>query len=440
LLRAGEIAPRSPEPRVALVPLAFAQARWDEVLELAEVIIAQVGHDEEVLGIAALVEAYRRGERRLAREIGFRHPPEVVRRVLLPALQQILGEVAMRGPLPRLDALLAAGSSLLGGRSHLFDALHGWAAEQPPDAGLALGMARLLEARGSGDLARHCYQLAAFMAPRGPVPALAARLPAGWLGDTDLHRVSTAPMEGRSVLREVLAALRDHLAGLGTKGGPTPASAKTRAPEWWPARIELAETIVEPWRAILGVDVPIAWTDDPVPGGVAVRNDRPPRIVLGRACATTSLPELTFRLASATAGVALGLLVLETGEIDPGVLLDALGQLANPAHQPTGAQALALADELAVREARSIALTAGQRASLLDELAHWLTIPDGLDRLRAVLHRARLLLATRLGSQLDGALLTIARDQGLVYEGRIDAAATLRLDDATWLLRALSLR
>jgi len=440
LLRAGEIAPRSPEPRVALVPLAFAQARWDEVLELAEAIVTQVGHDEEVLGLAALVEAYRRGERRLAREIGFRHPPEVVRRVLLPALQQILGEVALRGPLPRLDALLAAGSSLLGGRSHLFDALHGWAAEQPPDAGLALGMARLLEARGSGDLARHCYQLAAFMAPRGPVPALAARLPAGWLGDTDLHRVSTAPMEGRSILREVLAALRDHLAGLGTRGGPIPASATVREPEWWPTRAELAETIVEPWRAILGVDVPIAWTEEPVPGGVAVRNDRPPRIVLGRSCVTASLPELTFRLASAAAGVALGLVVLDTGEIDPGVLLDALGQLANPAHQPTGAQALALSDELAIREARSIGLNANQRAGLVDELAHWLTIPEGIDRLRVVLHRARMLLATRLGSQLDGALLTIARDHGLVHEGRVDAAATLRLDDTTWLLRALSLR
>ena len=132
--------------------------------------------------------------------------------------------------------------------------------------------------------------------------------------------------------------------------------------------------------------------------------------------------------------------MLDTGEIDPGVLLDALGQLANPAHQPTGAQALALSDELAVREARSIGLNAAQRTGLVDELAHWLTIPDGPDRLRVVLHRARLLLATRLGSQLDGALLTIARDHGLVHEGRVDAAATLRLDDVTWLLRALSLR
>lgn len=440
LLRAAEIAPRSPEPRVALLPLAFSQARWDEVLELAEAIVAHDGHDDEALGPAALVEAYRRGERRLAREIGFRHPIEIARSVLLPALQQLLGEVAARGPLPRLDALLAAGSSLLGGRRHLFEALHGWASEQPPDSGLALGLARLFEARGAGDLARHHYQLAAFMAPRGPVPALVARLPSGWFSDTDLHRVSTAPMEGRSALREVLAALRDHLTGIGTRGAPQVAPAHARTPSWWPARMELAETIVEPWRAILGVDLPLAWTEDALPGGVAVRNDRPPRIVLGRACADQTLPELTFRLASATAGVALGTTVLEARQVELGALLDALGQLANPAHQPTGVDALGLADLLAAREARSIGLAAGQRSALLDELAHWLTTPGGLARLDAMLRRSRLLLATRLGAQLDGALLAIARDHGLVEDGRIDAGAALRVADAMWLLRALSLR
>ncbi|MCH9686171.1 MAG: hypothetical protein K0V04_32360 [Deltaproteobacteria bacterium] len=440
LLRAREVAPTSPEPRVALLPLSFSQARWDEVLELAEELIRHVGNDEDVLVLAAIAEAYRRGGRRLAVDIGYRHPPAVARRWLLPGLQQALGEVAMRGPLPRLDALLAAGSALLGGRRHLFESMHGWASERPPHAGLALGLARLYEARGTGDMARLLYQLAAFVAPRGPVPALVARLPRARMDDPDLHRASTAPMEGRTALREVLVALRDHLSGLGQQGAPTLAPPHARSPGWWHTRMELAETIVEPWRALLGVDLPLAWTEDPVEGGVAVRNDRPPRLVLGRVSATLSVPELTFRLGYATATVALGMAALAGPGLDLAVLLDALGQLGNPGHQPTGQQAQALADVLAAREARMIGLSAGRRTGLVDELAHWLTTEGGLERLHSTLHRARLLLGTRLCGQLGGTLQAIARDHGLVRDGRIETTTALQLPDAMWLLRALSLR
>ncbi|MCA9712660.1 MAG: hypothetical protein KDK70_42925, partial [Myxococcales bacterium] len=68
------------------------------------------------------------------------------------------------------------------------------------------------------------------------------------------------------------------------------------------------------------------------------------------------------------------------------------------------------------------------------------TSDDGLIRLGSSLRRSRLLLATRMCSRLDGALLTIARDHQLLVDERVDATGTLRQDDADWLLRALSLR
>ncbi len=440
LLRACEVAPQASEPRISLLPLAFRQARWDETLDRAEELTRLCGDDEEVLVLGALAEAYLRGERRLAREIGYRHSTEVARRLLLPGLQQTLAEVANRGPLPRLDALLAAGSALTGGRRHLFQSLHAWASERPPDAGLSLGLARLYEARGAGEMARHHYQLASFMAAGGPVPALVSRLPAPPPSDPELHLASTAPMESRSALRETLAALRDHLAGLGNEGAPRPAPPHAPPPQWWHAHMEFAETIVEPWRALLGVDLPMAWTDASLPGGIAVRNDRPPRVLLSSECAQLSRAEFVFRLAAATAAVALGTAVLEAGSLDLGVLLDAMGQLANPGHQPTGVRAQLMADVLNARDARNIGLTTPQRTSLANELAHWFTSDDGLARLGSSLRRSRLLLATRVSGRLDGALLAVARDHGLVQEGRIDAVETLRQDDADWLLRALLLR
>lgn len=440
LLRASEIHPEGTEARVVLLPLAFRQARWDEVLELGEGLLRSLGADEPTLVLAALAEAYHRGDRRFGREIGFRHSGELCRRFLLPGLQQTLDEVALRGPLPRLDNLLGVASTLVGGRRQLFEQLGAWASERPPEAGLSLGLARLLEARGSGELARHQFQLAAFLAPRGPLPALVTRLPGPRPSGIDLHFLSTAPMESRSILRHVLSGLRDHLAGLATVGSVVPAAPHHRSPSWWASRMELAETIIEPWRVMLGVDVPVAWTEHEVPGGITVRNDRPPRIVLGRQSATLEMPELSARLAYATATIALGLAVLQSGALPPSALLDALIQLANPGHQPTGQAAQALADVLAARDAHNIGLDAGQRAGLMDELVHWLTIEDGVARFTTHLHHARLLLATRLCGHLDGALHVLGRDHGLLVDGRLDAAATLRLDDTTWLLRALSLR
>jgi tetratricopeptide (TPR) repeat protein len=434
LIRACEIAPRYASPRLVLLPLSFAEARWDEVLELAIEVRELAGDDEDVLILAALTQAHRHGQRSLARDLGFRHSLSAHERYLYPGLRQLLTEVAVKGPLPRLDALLAGASSLCGGRIRLAEGLRRWAAGRPVQAGLALGLARLAEADGRADTARSLYQIAAFMAPDGPVPGLVARLPLA-PAPTDLDPVASGPMEGRSVLRQALVRLRESLAGITEEERvtePPTEAAKTR--------VALADSIVAPWRRALGLALPIVWSSRKLAGGVGVRNSATPSIALGSGVAVAAVPELRFRLARATATIMMGLSVLEDGrgrKLED--LLDALGRVANPGHVPTGASAHAIADSLSQRGSVSAHMQAAERAALADELAHWLTEARGVDRLALQLRRAQMLFATRLSGQLDGALLALAHDMGFVAQGRPDPVATLRHDDAHWLLRALGM-
>jgi tetratricopeptide (TPR) repeat protein len=435
LVAACELAPDNKVPRSVLLPLAFSEGRWDEVLELATPFRRIAGDDEESLILAALAEAYRLGDRGLAREIGYRHGIDAQQRYLYPGLRQLLTEVATRGPLPRLDALLAAGAALSGGRGPLAEGLRSWAAGRPVQAGLALGLARLGEADGEAELARSLYQISSFMAPDGPVPALADRLPLPMPPD-DIDAAAVGPMERPSVLRVLLTRLREALAGI-----PEHSALLEPPPnEIIHTRLTLADTIVEPWRRHLGLRLPIAWSRSPFPGNVGVRNGHQPTIVLGLGAEQTSLPELRFRLAAATGVIGMGLaIVFDPAGHDLGDLLDAVGQIANPGHEPTGMSAQHIADALASAGHTAASIDHKERARLMEELAHWLTAPAGVTQLHGELRRARILFATRLSGQLDGALQALALDMGLVHDGKADPVATLRTEEATWLLRALGL-
>ena len=435
LVAACELAPDSTAPREVLLPLAFSEGRWDEVLELAEPYRRLAGEDEETLMLAALAEAYRTGDRRLAREIGYRHGIDAQQRYLYPGLRQLLTEVASRGPLPRLDALLTAGAALSGGRGPLAEGLRSWAAGRPVQAGLALGLARLAEADGEAELARSLYQIASFMAPDGPVPALADRLPLP-MPPEDIDAAAVGPLERPSVLRVLLTRLRGSLAGV-----PEHSALLEPPPnETIHTRLRLADTILEPWRRHLGLRLPIAWSRTPFPGNVGVRNAHQPTVVLGPGAERTSLPELRFRLAAATGVIGMGLaIVFDPAGHDLGDVLDAVGQLANPGHEPTGMAAQYIADTLASAGHTAASLDQVQRARLVEELAHWLTAPAGIAQLHGELRRARILFATRLSGQLDGALQALAYDMGLTIDGKPDAVGTLRTEEATWLLRALGL-
>ncbi len=432
LQRATEAAPQLAGPSIRLLPLAFAESRWEEVLDLAVEIRERAGPDEEVLLLAALTEAYRHGQRSLARDLGFRHGPAAQERYLFPGLRQLLTQIAARGPLPRLDAVLAAAGSLLGGRLALSRDLEHWSSGQPLQAGLALGLARLAEAAGQAERARNLYQVTAFMMPDGPVPSLVARLPLA-TPSKDLTALTSGPFEGGGSLRRGLASARDALAGFtrAPDSEASPASAGALA------RVALAESIVEPWRRALGCEFPLAWSRARLPGGVGLANRDTPTILLGAGVTVCSVAELRFRLARAATCIFSGLAILEEGHgLRLDELLDGLGRMASPSHVPTGRPAREVAEALT---AAGSSLSPREGAQLARELAHWLTSTGGVERLDVELRRAVLLFATRLCGQLDGALLTLAHDRGFVGEGRPDPVATLRYEDAYWLLRALQM-
>ncbi|MGH1341579.1 MAG: tetratricopeptide repeat protein [Nannocystales bacterium] len=432
LQRATEAAPQLPGPSIRLLPLAFAESRWDEVLDLAVEIRERAGPDEEVLLLAALTEAYRHGQRSLARDLGFRHGPAAQERYLFPGLRQLLTHVAARGPLPRLDAVLAAAGSLLGGRLALSRDLAHWSSGQPLQAGLALGLARLAEAAGQAERARNLYQVTAFMVPDGPVPSLVARLPLA-APPQDLTALTSGPFEAGGTLRRGLSSARRALSGF-TRAPDTPASPSSAGAK---ARVALAESIVEPWRRSLDCEFPLAWTRARLPGGVGLANRDVPTILLGAGVTVCSVAELRFRLARAATSIVSGLAILEEGHgIRLEELLDGLGRMASPSHVPTGRPAREVAEALT---AAGASLSPREGAQLARELAHWLTATGGVERLEVELRRAVLLFATRLCGQLDGALLTLAHDRGFVGEGRPDPVATLRYEDAYWLLRALQM-
>ena len=80
-------------------------------------------------------------------------------------------------------------------------------------------------------------------------------------------------------------------------------------------------------------------------------------------------------------------------------------------------------------------LPAPLREALTRELGHWFNKSAQLEH---VIRRSRLLLASYLCGRLDGALMAMARDRGLIVEGDVpDATTVLDTDDARWLLLSM---
>jgi hypothetical protein len=284
------------------------------------------------------------------------------------------------------------------------------------------------------ELARHLYQIAAFMAPTGPVPPLTTRLPQAEIPRAPTQEDSWVPLEWRGALREVMMQLREPLSGI--RG----ATGSTRPPRTPKERLAVrhADRIVNPWRPALGVELAILVTERKLPAGIGLRNLSKPTLVVNEQLVDVPEAERRYRLAYMSAALATGMAVVF--DDDPmGVpdLLDALTSLVKPRHEPTTDAARGLVDTLASRGLTASKLDADLRRSLARELDHWRSAPAKLER---VLHRACMLIATRLSGSVDGALIAMARDRGLLTEvGKPGDPAVLETADAAWLMRALGI-
>lgn len=373
LLAAARRADDDDVPARALgLPLAFAAGRGDEVEALGRWLWSRGRRDEPALVLAAVHEARRAGTIDLATAMG-QQGPTTIAQTLLPALRQAATEIATLGPLGHIDALLAAASRLAGGPLALFDALRRWASDRPLQAGLALALSRMHEAHGDPTLARMLLQLAAFLAPAGPLERWLVPSP---IGEDDLDRDDdTGQLGGHAAMRALLRA-----------------SVAQRTDSW---------TNVVPSEA--------AMPDD----------------------------ERRFREMHAHVGRFTGLAGLLAGDdADLVDRLDALATLANPDHHTTGPGATRQAEALTRRPP---AIPLATRIAALDEIAHWLSSPDHVARLRIELSRHWWLVATRKSHELRGALRVLAEAVGTRSGRDIDAAQTLRSEEAKWLLRALQL-
>jgi tetratricopeptide (TPR) repeat protein len=437
LEKACRQAPTRPEPRSLLLPLAFAERRWEEVLDLSVQLRSHSGDGDEALVLGALAEALLQGSKAIARSVGPRHDPNVRARLLWPALANLLDVLVERGPLPRLDAILGAAAALAGGNEDLHAQLHAWASGSPLRAGITLALARSNEAMGRANMARHLYQLAAFLAPGGALAPLVERLPDVELPDDPLREESWVPLEHRSALRELLIQLRTFTAGVRGPGGTVaaPGNAIERA------ALNAAARPAARWRERLGFLIPLRLTQDPLTGGCGVRNEADPTIVVNEEFASTPPAERTHRLAQAVADIATGTAMLvDTHPMPLAGLLDALAQLAIPGHEPRSRGAQVIADTFAARGLRAGKLPTDLRARLAKELEHWLQQPGALSQLSIIIRRSSLLFAVRLSGHLDGALLAMARDRDLLDEGDVlDGRRVLETEDAQWLLRTLGI-
>ncbi|MCY1071091.1 hypothetical protein OV090_40490 [Nannocystis sp. RBIL2] len=205
------------------------------------------------------------------------------------------------------------------------------------------------------------------------------------------------------------------------------------------------QAIVEPevarLRAATGLRLPVRVGRGGPEGGVAIRNEREPAIVVYPAIERQAERERRFRLALAAELVRGGLaIVLDPAGASLHELLAALAWLGEPSQPPTlpGAQTI-----VRLWQKRGVSpeqFTPELRARLCGQLGSWRTDAASVTRLATLLRGDHCVAAARLAGAFDGALLAIGRDARL--PAPVDEASARQVcatDEAQRLFRGAGL-
>lgn len=362
-------------------------------------------------------------------------------------LSELAPRLARDGQLDRLGAEIAGRTRGLDGdrvRAELRSR-----AARSPEAGTLLALAQMVEETGERERARALRQVASVLLPgcevRGEVSPGTTSAVSEVATDRALAGFGDGATDGQAelVLRdepgEPRGAILQVLRELVHETGGIRAPSELAAPEADEAAsvLALAEAELPVLRAATGLRLPVRVGRGGPEGGVAVRNEREPAVVVYPGLARVPASERRFRLALAAVMIRGGLAVVT----DPSAasmheLLAALAWLAEPSLAPSlpGAQTI-----VRVWQKRGVTrerFAPARREALAEQLQHWRCEAGRVGRLAALLRGDHCLLAARLSRALDGALLALGRDARLPPP--VDEASARRVcatDDARRLLR-----
>lgn len=275
------------------------------------------------------------------------------------------------------------------------------------EPGAVLALAEMVEETGEPGRARALRQVASFLLPGCAIAGV--EIEVGEAGEETPTAASEDIGEPREAIRGSLQALTAATAGIRAARELVPADAEVTAQVLAQVEPTLA------WlRARTGSRLQVRVGRGGPEGGVGIRNEREPTIVVYPPIVRQDPRERRFRLALAAELIRGGLaIVLDPAGASLHELLAAMAWLGEPAQVPTlpGAQTIVrLWQKRGVTPER---FTAARRGQLAEQLQSWRADAASVARLATHLRGDACVAAARLAQSFDGALLAIGRDARL---------------------------